>query len=66
MKITYKEWIKKYIDRDTMTGDFAKDIQSDYSFPKTDDYNEILNYLIGRNVSEQIIEIFNATWRMYE
>lgn len=60
---TFKTWIANFKDVDLPIGDFARDIGQDKSFPKTEDYEVMENYLRHHHAD---LEMFKAIWDFYQ
>lgn len=63
--ITFKNWIQKFQNDKTPTGDLAKDILNDPNFPNQNNKTIILEYLYKNNAIPQAIETFQNTWQAY-
>ena len=70
--VMFKTFIKKYRDEDSNSGDFARDIAGDKSFPKNGIgkfngwKNIILDYLKHKGACQECLETFEGLWREYE
>lgn len=64
--MTFKKWILQYISEDSPIGDFARDNQQDPTFPDSDSYNELYDYLISQNASYLCLQSFDKAWHLYK
>lgn len=66
----FKEWLKqsKIKNKDTIKGDFARDIISDPNFPDIDDKQKIYDYMerqTRRGGTSDALPEFKALYRYY-
>lgn len=65
--MSFKYWIKKYRDENSLRGDLAGDVWGDDRFPCTSQsYQVIKDYLIGMAACEVALDMFENTWDQYE
>ncbi len=62
----YNWLIKKYLDKDSLIGDLAKDAKRDITFPKTDDLERILFHLQRVQACEGAIAAFKRAYKLYK
>ncbi len=67
--MTFKKWIKHFIDVDRPIGDLAKEISRDKKFPnltsKKSDYQKGISYLESLRASRDAILAFKNAWTFY-
>jgi len=66
MLIYFKTWIKQFKEKVSRYGDLANDMQDDKSFPRKNEYSEILNYLGMVNACDDAIDTFKDAWKDYQ
>ena len=66
MLIYFKTWIKQFKKENTRFGDLARDIQSDESFPRKNNYEEMIDYLKMGDASSNAIDTFKDAWKSYQ
>lgn len=64
--MTFKKWILQYINEDSPIGDLARDNKQDPTFPDSDSYNELYDYLISQNASYLCLQSFDKAWNLYK
>jgi len=64
--MTFKQWIKQFIDEDSPRGDFAQDIESDVTFPDTSKRGKVFYHLHVMGASREAFSAFNDVWREYK
>lgn len=65
--MSYKDWlINKYLEDETVIGDFARDVEFDNSFPTSSDENTIYDYLSLKHVGVVYLTAFRASYKEYE
>ena len=63
---SFKSWIEQFRKNDEPLGDLAHDIHFDPRFPsKSEDKNEILEYLNSRGAIPEAIKTFKEAWNLY-
>ncbi len=63
--LTFKEWLIKYKDKDTIRGDLAKDIIRDRNFPDTVDKEKVFSYMEYQLRLHDNKQVFSTFKRMY-
>lgn len=64
--ISFYEYSQRFINKDSPTGDLARDIRDDELFPEVKNtHEEIKSYLIGRNACNGALRAFNTMWYSY-
>ncbi|KPN97744.1 sterile alpha motif-like domain-containing protein [Lysinibacillus sp. ZYM-1] len=61
----FKTWIQQFINEDNPIGDLARDNEQDPSFPDSNSYNELYDYLYSQNASELCLLSFDKAWQLY-
>jgi uncharacterized protein YozE (UPF0346 family) len=64
--IGFKQWIKKYENKDNQIGDLAEDIKNDPNFPEDSDYKLVLAYLQDKKASAAAIRTFKRAYNIYK
>lgn len=62
--MTFKNWLLNCSDQSEY-GLFVVDIENDNTFPDSDNYLEMFNYLIGQNAGGISKQLFNKAWEDY-
>lgn len=65
--ITFKKYLKQYLEDDSPKGDFARDVYNDSFF--SEDINtpeELLAYLCGRRANEKVMSIAGEIMNHYQ
>lgn len=65
---SFKEWVVKYKDDDTIKGDLARDILRDKNFPDTADKKQILEYIemqLYRHGTSDAFKDFKSLYASY-
>lgn len=60
-----KYMITNYINADNAKGDFARDIELDKDFPKSQTFTRILNHLEKQGAIDRCIDTFRECWAEY-
>ena len=64
MTVTFKTYMKTYLEVDDRFGDLARDITRDESFPRTTKYDRIMDHLIKSGACVEARETFHdAYWK---
>ena len=59
--------MEKHLSGNDRFADLAKDMNSDYRFPKTDDYDEIYEYFVYVcGACPACVDVFKESWAAYE
>ena len=61
----FKKWLAGYVNKDTIEGDFSKDVIDDDDFPTKSNYDEILLYLNSLGACYEVIRAFKILWKKY-
>lgn len=64
--MTFKTYMKQFINADTPLGDLARDIKSDRDFPSTKDRRTIKLHLVNAGAYHGAMAIFNVAYDMYK
>ncbi len=64
--IHFKTWLLQFKKDENRFGDLARDIQIDESFPKENDYSEILNHLRMVDACDNAVDTFKDAWNNYQ
>ena len=64
--MTFKDWISRLESRSTPSGDLARDIKRDKSFPEENSREAIFSYLESNHACDGAIEAFKTTWASYQ
>ncbi len=64
--MTFKEWISRLESRNTPSGDLARDIKDDKTFPAENSREAILLYLESRHACDGALDAFKTTWASYQ
>ena len=65
--MSFKHWIKKYRDENSLRGDLAGDVWGDDRFPSSNQsYQVIRSYLVGMAACEVALDTFENTWDQYQ
>ena len=64
MKPTFKNWLLNFSDY-SKYGYLAVDIENDKTFPNTNNYLEMFNYLVENNAGEISKQMFKEAWEEY-
>ena len=65
--MNFIEWLREFKNVDRPIGDLAKDVLSDSNFPKSNNYNELHDYLLYKaRVEHAVLEVFKAVWKAYK
>lgn len=60
------EWIARLKDNLSPTGDLARDILADKTFPKSNDKAVIKDYLQNNGACDGAMSAFNSAWKSYQ
>ncbi len=63
--ISFRVWIRQFIDHNNAIGDLARDINDDSNFPKKNDYNTLLVYLKDHDACDDAIQTLKESWQQY-
>lgn len=63
--MTFKAWISRCKASCNPVGDLAKRISRDKDFPKSNDYQLLLDYLTNKNVPTSGIDVFKFAYQEY-
>ncbi|TQR26865.1 hypothetical protein C7Y47_24065 [Lysinibacillus sphaericus] len=64
--MTFKQWLKQYVNDDSPIGDLARDNELDPYFPNTNSYNKMYDYLLSQNASYLCLQSFEKAWHLYK
>ena len=64
-KRTFKQWVKRYENRDNPMGDLARDIADDSEFPDTTDLAVISFYLMRQHPCQNCVDVFRTACKRY-
>lgn len=66
--ISFRVWIRRFIDDDTPIGDLARDMKNDHlRFPKSNKYDVIEHYLsVERHACYKARMTFEDAWEKYK
>lgn len=65
--MTFFEYMMRYIEKDSPSGDLAKDMRRDKEhFPDSSDRDEIAGYLFSRGACSECLQIFRTCYKRYE
>ncbi|WP_449354405.1 YozE family protein [Virgibacillus natechei] len=64
--MTFKNWIKQFIDEDSPRGDLARDIEKDMAFPDTDKFGKAFYRLHIMGACREAFSAFTEVWREYK
>jgi len=65
--IRYTTWIRQFKEKQTPIGDFARDVISDKSnYPRSNNYQDMLEYLENHNACYEAVDAFEETWYDYQ
>lgn len=65
MKQSFYQWCKQFVNEDSPIGDLAKDNLLDPTFPDSDSYNELYDYLVSQHASDLCLQVFDKAWNLY-
>lgn len=63
--MTFKEFLKKYKNRDSINGDFARDVLRDHRFPEENTRSAILSHLYRTCACNEAVKAFFYLWGKY-
>ncbi|MEY9979037.1 YozE family protein [Lysinibacillus sp. RC79] len=63
--MTFNKWLKRLVYEDSPIGDLARDNKVDPTFPDSDSYNELYDYLISQKASDLCLLSFDKAWGKY-
>lgn len=63
--MTFKKWLQQFIKEDNPIGDLARDNEQDPTFPDTNSYNEMYDYLFSQNASDLCLQSFDKAFQLY-
>lgn len=64
---SFYEYSQRFINKNTPTGDLARDIRDDGLFPELKNtHKEIKSYLIAHNACDGAIKAFETMWKNYK
>ena len=63
--MTFKKWLQQFINEDNPIGDLARDNEHDPTFPDTNSYNEMYDYLFSQNASDLCLRSFDRAFQLY-
>ena len=62
----FKDWIGQFKGQEKPIGDLADDVCRDKTFPDSDDYETLLNYISNRSRgNEAVVSTFKRAWKKY-
>ena len=64
--MTFKQWLKQYVNEDSPIGDLARDNELDPYFPNTNSYNKMYDYLLSQNASYLCLQSIENAWQLYK
>jgi uncharacterized protein YozE (UPF0346 family) len=65
-EISFTEWLKKQINRDSPLGDLATDMLRDKTFPECNTLDEYRDYLHSKGAYWKAIETLERAWKSYK
>lgn len=63
--MTFIQWLETQDNNYSMFGSFAHDVLNDYSFPSSDNYQGMKDYLTHSNIDSRALEFFEWTYGVY-
>lgn len=64
--MTFKNWLKQFINEDNPISDLARDNEQDPTFPNSYSYKKIRAHLVKQNASDLCMETFQNAWTRYK
>lgn len=64
-KRTFKQWIKRYVNKDTPLGDLARDVAADPAFPDSTDLALVGLHLSAQFPCYECIDVFRTACKRY-
>jgi len=64
--LTFTDWLKKHVNRDSPLGDLAVDMSRDNSWPNYDSVEEYRDYLERKRAVYEAIETLERAWKTYK
>jgi len=63
--ITFYTWIRQFQNQENSIGDLSLDILNDPNFPKTKNYDIMLDYLKSVNACNNALNVFKKLYLIY-
>lgn len=63
--MSFKQFTKQFLKDETPEGDLARDINEDPNFPKSDQYEDIIEHFENCNAIPAVFNIFERLWQIY-
>lgn len=63
--MSFRVWLRHFIEDNTAIGDLSRDADRDSIFPTKNDYHAILNHLQNLNACSNAIDTFKTSWSDY-
>lgn len=65
IKEDFREWILKFKQVDNRVGDLAREVERDHSFPSSDKYEVVKEYLINKKAHRDALDTFEFAYLLY-
>jgi len=64
--ITFYTWLKKFHSQENSLGDLSRDAVRDPNFPRTRNYDVLLEHLKFSNASDNALDAFQKAFSFYQ